>query len=193
MPLPAQTGYHMVEGSDETATQDVNQGKLCMGFTTGISCNEKRYFALQVFNTIFGGGMTSKLFSHIREKLSLCYAIHSSMVGTKGLITVSAGIDSQMDKTVREEILRQLDLCCQGEISAQELLAAKQGLRRTLQGVHDAPGAIEVYYSAAANVGPDMTPEEWMKEVDQVTVADVQEVAKQVQLHSVFFLKGVEA
>ena len=65
MTLPPQTGYHAVEGSEETVTQDVNQGKLCMGFTTGISYGERRYFALQVFHMIFGGGMLGFVFSSI--------------------------------------------------------------------------------------------------------------------------------
>lgn len=191
--LPVQTDYHPVEGTDETKTQDVNQGKLCMGFTTGITCRDPGYSALRVFNTVFGGGMTSKLFSHIREKLSLCYAIGSSQIGTKGLITVSAGIDSHSDTLVRQEILAQLELCRQGAITPEELLSAKQELRRVLQGVQDSPGAIESYYSAGALVGPDLTPEAWLEEIEQVTAEDVQAVAQQVQLHSVFFLKGVDA
>lgn len=191
--LPEQTDYHWVEGVDEVKTMDVSQGKLCMGFTTDITCRHGDYSALRVFNTVFGGGMTSKLFSHIREKLSLCYAIGSSQVGTKGLITVSAGIDSNMDAVVREEILQQLELCRQGVITPEELISAKQELRRVLQGVHDSPGSIERYYSAGAAVGPDMTPEETIAEIEAVTAEDVRAVARRVQLHSVFFLKGVEA
>ena len=42
---------------------DVTQGKLSMGFTTGCTAGEAEYPALLVLNTVFGGGITSKLFT----------------------------------------------------------------------------------------------------------------------------------
>ena len=191
--LPAQTGFHPAEAVDLTETMDVNQGKLCMGFTTPVTCRDEDFTALQAFNTVFGGGMTSKLFAHIREKLSLCYAISSGVSGSKGLVTVSAGIDSHMDKTVREEILHQLELCRNGEISRQELTSAKQAMRSSALAVHESPGSIENFYSNAALSGRSVSTEELLRQIEAVTVEDIQTMARQTTLHSVFFLKGVEA
>ena len=192
-PLPAQTGFHPAEAVDEVQTQDVNQGKLCMGFVNPVTCREEGYLALQVFNALFGGGMTSKLFAHIRETLSLCYAIGSGLAGSKGILTVSAGIDSNLDQTVRTEILQQLELCRKGEISRQEMTSAKQAIRSSLLGVHDSPGSIEYFYSLSALSGQNQTPEEILEQLEDITLEDVQKAARETTLHSVFFLKGVEA
>ena len=163
-----------------------------MGFSTPITLRDKEFAAMQIFNTVFGGGMISKLFMKIREQMSLCYDISSSYHGSKGILTVSAGIDNDMDKAVREEILRQLKACQDGEISDLELEAAKQALLSQLKSTHDSPGAIEGYYATAAISGLPMTPAEYMVMVEQATATDVAKAAQTVCLHTVYFLKGVE-
>ena len=173
-----------------TETMDVAQGKLCMGFATPVTLRDKGFVATQLFNTIFGGGMISKLFMKVREEMSLCYDIGSSYHGSKGIITVSAGIDNNKDKPVRQEILRQLEACQRGEFTEQELEAAKQAILSQLKSTHDSPGAIEGFYGTAALSGMPLTPEEYIREVEKATAEDVAWAAKQVKPHTVYFLRG---
>lgn len=191
--LPEQTPFHTAPSIDVVEQMDVNQGKLCMGFVTPVTLREDGFVAMQLLNLVFGGGMTSKLFSHIREKLSLCYAIGSGFHGAKGLLTVSAGIDSGKDAIVRQEVLKQLQACCDGNMSDEELTAAKQALRSSLLATHDSPGTIESYYASAALSGLALDPQQYMEKVEETTTVQVQQAAKQLQLHSVYFLKGVTA
>ena len=190
--LPGQTPFHDAESSHETEQMDVVQGKLCMGFTTPILNSSSEFAAMQMFNTVFGAGMTSKLFMQVREKLSLCYAIGSGYYGSKGILTVSAGIDCDKEEAVRSEVLAQLDACCRGDISDAELNSAREALLSSLRGVHDSPGAIESYYATAAISGADRTPALYMEQVRAVTAEDVAAAARTVKLHSTYFLKGVE-
>jgi predicted Zn-dependent peptidase len=169
---------------------DVAQGKLCIGFTTPITLRDKDFVPMQIFNTIFGGGMISKLFMTVREKLSLCYDISSSYHGSKGIVTVSAGIDCNMDGQVRQEILNQLSACQAGDFSQEELSAAKQALLTQLQSTHDSPGAIEGYYATAALSCLAFSHSDYMKAVEAVTVEEVAQCAKLLQLHTTYFLKG---
>ena len=192
-PLPAQTPFHDTECSDETEQMDIVQGKLCMGFTTSILNTSAEFAAMQVLNTLFGAGMTSKLFMQVREKMSLCYAIGSGYYGSKGILTVSAGIDCDKEQAVRQEVLAQLDACRRGEITEQELNSAKEALLSSLRSVHDSPGAIESYYATAALSGAARSPALYMEQVQAVTAEDVAAAAKTVKLHSTYFLKGVEA
>ena len=174
-----------------TEEMDVSQGKLCIGFITPITNRSENFAAMQVLNAVFGGGMTSKLFQNVREKLSLCYSVGSGYYGTKGIILVSAGIDSEKEPLVRQEILAQLEACKQGKITQEELCCAKEELLSGLRGVHDSPGAIENYYSPAAISGISLLPQEYMDAVEAVTVEQVAAAAKTVTLHSSYFLKGV--
>lgn len=191
-PLAPQTDFHSCPGSDVTETMDVTQGKLCLGFTTPITNRRQEFAAMQLLNTVFGGGMTSKLFMNVREKQSLCYSVGSGYYGAKGILTVSAGIDFDKRETVQAEVLRQLDECRRGNITADELTAAKEAIISSLRSTHDSPGAIESYYSTAALSGMNMTPAQYMQAVEAVTAEDVVAAAKTVELHSTYFLRGNE-
>ncbi len=191
--LPAQTPFHFVEGQHQIEQMEITQAKLCMGFVTDITNTSPEFAAMQVCNTLFGGGMTSKLFMNVREKLSLCYSIGSGYYGSKGLLTVSAGIDTDKEPQAREEILAQLTACQNGDFTDAELNAAKEAIISSLRGVTDSPGAIENYYGTALLSGLSMTVPQYMESVSAVTAEAVMAAAKSIQYHSSFFLKGVAA
>ena len=188
--LLPQTAFRPCEESHEVETMDVAQGKLCMGFVTPITNRSPDFAAMQIMNTILGAGMTSKLFVNVREKLSLCYSIGSGYYGTKGIVIVSAGIDFDKEQLTREEVLRQLDACREGQITPEELKAAKEAILSSLRATHDSPGSIEGYYATAALSGLGMTPAEYMEKAAAVTVEDVVACARKLTLHTTYFLKG---
>ena len=188
--LPAQTAFRDLGGAEETESMDVTQGRLCMGFTCESTCRDEGFVAMQLLNAIFGGGLTSKLFMKIREEQSLCYEIGSSYQGSKGILCVEAGIDFAKFHSVREEILHQLDACRQGDFTSDELNSAKQALISQLRSTHDSPGAIEGYYVTTGLNGLKLTPEAYARAVENATAEQVVDAAKQVRLHSVYFLKG---
>lgn len=190
-PLPAQTpfrdaGFKRVEEKSDTA-----QSILNLSFVTPITETHPDFVAMRVLNVILGSGMTSKLFMNVREKRSLCYSIGSNYYGTKGILTVAAGIDAHKQKTVRQEIYAQLEACKNGEITLQELDAAKEALLSALRSVYDSPSAIESFYGTKALSGMPLSIEEYRAALEAVTVEDAARVAATLQEHSAFFLKGV--
>ncbi len=189
--LPPQTAFHDGGPQKQRRQVDTAQSVLTMGFTTPITAADPRHGAMRVLNLIFGSGMNGKLFLNIREKMSLCYSIGSDYYGSKGILTVSAGIDGEQEKTVRAEILAQLDACCRGEISGAELDAAKEALLSGLRSVHDNPGAIVNYYSTQALSGHPQSIEEYRAAVEAVTAEDAAAAARTLRLHSQYFLEGV--
>jgi len=189
--LPAQTPFKDLGGGEKTEEMDVAQGKLSMGFVTPVTLRDPEFVATQVFNTVFGGGMISKLFMKIREEMSLCYDISSTYHGSKGILTVSAGIDPDMDGKVRQEVLRQLEACQKGNFTEEELTAAKQALLSQLKSTHDSPSAIEGYYAVAALSGLPLTPQSYIRAVEATTARDVAAAAQKVKLHTVYFLRGL--
>ena len=190
VPLPAQTGLAFGEFTRHEEVLEVAQGKLCMGFVTPITLRDPAYAAIQVVNTIFGAGMTSKLFMQVREKMSLCYDIGSGFHGSKGIMTVAAGIEFDKEAVVREEILHQLREITEGNVTQQELTAAKEALLSMLRSYHDSPGAIEGYYASAAISGIGMDTAQFMAAVEAVDLSAVVSAAKTLRLQSVYFLKG---
>ena len=185
--LAPQTGFVPSQESHETEMMEVSQGKLCLGFSTPITCREGDYAAMMMMCTIFGSGMTSKLFMNVREKLSLCYSIGAGYYSTKGILTVSAGIDFDKEEKTREEILRQLEACRSGEITPEELSAARESICSGIRAAHDSPGAIEAYYSSAGTL---RTAEQYLNEIRAVTLEDVVAAAQSLTLRASYFLRG---
>ena len=191
--LPEQKAFCSAGGGDSTEKMDTKQSQLCLGFVTPVTIGDPRFAAMQVLNTLFGGGMTSKLFMNVRERLSLCYSVGSGYYGTKGIITVNAGIDARQEGIARQEILRQLLACQSGDITKEELSAAKEAVLSGLRGVHDSPGAIEGYYATGSLSGLGMTPEQYREKIEKVTMEDVVAAAGTIKLHTRYFLEGVGA
>lgn len=100
----------------------MTQGKLSLGFRTGGSClTGGDPAAYWMFQTIYGGSTSSKLFVNVREKHSLCYYASAQFIASKGIMQVNSGIENRDFATARDEILRQLDACRQGDITEPEL------------------------------------------------------------------------
>ena len=193
IPLPGQTPFQDGGGRHITEQMDVTQAKLCMGFVTPITNQSSDFAAMQVCNTLFGSGMTSKLFMNLREKMSLCYSIGSGYYGSKGILTVNAGIDAEKEETARQEILHQLQECCLGHITEEELQSAKEAILSGLRGVHDSPGASEGYYGTHCLSAFPLTLSQYYDAVSAVTVKQAAAAAQSLTLHSSYVLKGVSA
>ena len=191
MTLPEQKPLNLIAPEREfSETMDINQGKLTMGFVTPVDQRHPDYTAMQVFNTVYGAGMTSKLFVNVREKLSLCYYAGSGYYGSKGIVSVSSGIDDCNYETAKAEILRQLQLTAEGQITEAELSAAKYAIISGLRSVPDAPRALENFYGTLSISGRDDDLSERIAAVEAVTAEDVARCAGTLKLHTVFFLKG---
>ena len=188
--LPPQSAFHAAQKQDIVETMEVTQGKLCMGFLSPITNRSSQFAAMQVLCAVFGSGQTSKLFMQIREQQSLCYDISAAYYGSKGILTVFAGIDFDKETAVRQGILQQLQACQEGSITPAELNAAKQMLLSGLRTVTDAPGSIEGFTSTSIISGLDRTLDRYAAEIRAVTAGDVAQAAQSLALHSTFFLKG---
>ena len=149
--------------------------------------------ALLLGNTLFGGSSNSKLFLNVREKLSLCYYASSTYVRSKGILTVSSGIETADYDRAEAEILRQLDEIRQGLWEDWELTAARESLLSALQALGDSQGALENYYLGQSATGRRETPEEMAALLRQVTPERIRAAAQSVQLDTIYFLKGKEA
>lgn len=190
-PLPPQGPFLGGEGKHLQELLEVSQAKLGMGFLTPITNRHPDFAAMQLLNTIFGAGMTSKLFLHLREQLSLCYSIHSGYYGSKGILTVHAGIDGENETLTREKILLQLQECCDGNISKEELTSAKEAILSGIRSVHDSPAAMEGYYSTQTLSGGIFDLAQYKKAIEDATREQVISAAKSLSYHSSFVLKGV--
>jgi predicted Zn-dependent peptidase len=140
-------------------------------------------YALTVLNTILGGGMSSRLFTEVREKRGLAYSVHSwtEKQPDTGYFVVQAGVEhAKLEKTVAT-ILNEFKKMKRTPVSAAELSKAKAYIKGTMALQMDTSD--EIATAAASSVirfGRVRTLEELYKGVDAVTASDVQRVAKDI-------------
>ena len=168
----------------------VTQGKLVMGFRLGECMEEPDLAAIYVFNAVYGSGVTSKLFMNVREKLSLCYYASSLVDTHKGIMLVSSGVDFDKVDEAKSEILAQLEAVKSGDISDEELEAARRSVASDLCACLDSQGELEGFYLANTIDGLEFSPDELAALVCDVSREDVIKIASSVVLDAEYFLRG---
>lgn len=170
----------------------VTQGKLAIGFRTDITRKDSRFYAMMLFNSLFGGAPYSKLFTNVREKLSLAYYASSEYVSQKGLVLVNSGIEFQNFELAKNEILKQLSEMQSGNFSEEEMQFAKLDIADSLKGVQDYGEALFEFYAALSSAGVADSPQSVIDKVMAVTKQEIIDAANTVQPDTIYFLKGEE-
>lgn len=171
-----------------TEEMDVSQGKLTIGFRIGRAMMEPNFPALMVFNAIVGGCVTSKLFTNVREKMSLCYYANSMVEKLKGLLIIYSGVEFSSFQDAFDEIMRQLEAVKNGEITNDELDSARKSVSTALRSLVDSPAGTEAFYFEAAISDVLMSPRELAALAEAVTAEDVVNIARGVVLDTVHCL-----
>lgn len=179
----------------QTEQMPVAQGKLTMGFRTDCCDNgsDHRVYTALVFNELFGGAASSKLFLNVREKMSLCYYCSSSYHRYTGIVTVSAGIDSKNRAVTEAAVLEQLASIERGEITQSELDAAKRSLQNAYRQIDDNPFELQAFYGTRGLLGLRASVEESRRQLDAVGVEEIAALARQCRPETVFFVEGTKA
>lgn len=188
-------GFYHEPTKDQVLTRvdslSVTQGKLNLGYQMQAYYYEADYFALLVFNGLFGGFAHSKLFMNVREKESMAYYASSSIDTFRGYLTVQTGIDPENKERVQALVEEQLIALENGEVSSLELAQTKEMLKNQYITAQDNPGSvIEAAYIQSKFPKSAISENEWLKNVDNITVEDVQRVAASLDLQAVYFMKG---
>jgi len=106
--------------------KDIEQAHLCIA-VHGFSRSHPQRFTLDLLNTILGAGMSSRLFTEIREHRGLAYDIgsYTEHFLKSGSLTIYAGVDPKKVEIAVEAILEEMSKIKQG-ILADELVRARE-------------------------------------------------------------------
>jgi len=181
----------LINGSEKVQKEesDITQGKLSMGFKTGEIKDEDKY-SWQVLNGLFGGGVSSKLFNVVREKMSLCYYASSGLNTNIGAIFANAGIDFEnFEKTV-SAIKDQLQDIVRGNFTDEEFANVKTGIINNLKMADDDIDLLSNYYLFQMEKEELVTPLEKAEKISEVKRDNIPSLAGQVKSEAVYFLCG---
>ena len=176
----------------QTQTMPVAQGKLAMGFRTGIcaTTDSEAHYQMLLLNEIFGGSPASKLFMNVREKMSLCYYCSSSYSIYTGDMMVSSGIEVKNRAIAEEAIREQLREIQRGNVTETEFSAAKKSLQNCYRQLYDNPLDLQTFLGTRQLFGISETVEECCQRLSDVRLEDVIAISQGVVCDTVFFVEG---
>lgn len=187
-------GEALPVNGEETVTReegDITQGKLSLGFKTGVIEKDKQYI-WQVLNGLFGGGVSSKLFNNVREKMSLCYYASSTLNQNIGFIQANAGIDFENFEKTLSAIKEQLSDIAADSFTDTEFENVKTGIINNLQMASDDIDLLLNYYLYQIEKEDMLTPLEKAEKISGVSRELIPALARQIKLETVYFLCGRE-
>lgn len=162
--------------------KETEQAHLALGVRTVPLGSDDRY-ALNVLASILGGGMSSRLFSEVREKRGLAYYVRASSehYSDVGSLVVTAGVDPKRIYEAVEVIISELKDLRDGKkkITEDELKKAKEYLKGHLVLELEDSRSVSIYYATQQILENEIkNPDETLKRIDEVAIKDVEKVAK---------------
>jgi predicted Zn-dependent peptidase len=163
-------------------TKSSDQAHICLGVYSYPLEHPDRY-VLQVLSTILGGGMSSRLFTEVRERRGLAYYVYglNHSYTDAGTLYAQAGVDINRIDDAVSTIAAELQNIAEEAVPEDELEKAKSFAKgRFVLQLETSQGLIMFGLRREVLESRTPDPEEILAELGKVTAKDVQRVARDV-------------
>lgn len=158
------------------------QAHMIVGFGA-YSYKSKYNYPLRLMSAVLGGGMSSRLFLRIRERMGLAYYVSSSYNNylDSGSFNIQAGLKVSAGPKALEVILDELRKMRDKGVTPAELKKAKDYIKGKIAlAMEDPHDKMEWYLGQEAFLGRTRTIKQMFEELDTITREDVLKVAQDV-------------
>ena len=166
----------------------VGQGNLVIGLKVNSNKENAKYIT-SVYNAILGGGANSKLFQNVREKESLAYTAASNYRRQKNVIFIRCGIEIENYKKAIDTIKVQLEDIKSGNFTEEDLNNSKKLIVESIRGISSEQDTEITYYYGQELSNKLVSLEEYVKKIEKVTKKDVEEIANEIKIDTIYFLR----
>ncbi|UXA09322.1 insulinase family protein [Mycobacterium sp. SMC-2] len=180
-PIAPRKGAGRVSGRPglTVGNRDAEQTHVALGVRTpGRSWRHR--WALAVLNSALGGGLSSRLFQEVRELRGLAYSVYSTVdiFADSGALSIYAACQPERFAEVMQVTNEVLESVARDGITEAECRIAKGSLRGGLVlGLEDSSSRMSRLGRNELNYGEYRSIEHTLRQIDQVTVAEVNAVA----------------
>lgn len=160
--------------------KESDQTHLVMGFRAFPVFDERR-FTLNVLTDILGGGMSSRLFTKVRDELGAAYYVGASadLYSDHGLAEMVAGVNHKKIEDVIKASLEEFARFRDELVPEPELARAKEHILGNFFLSLETTDEVAFYYGSDEIMGlPIITPEEVAEKIRRVTAEDIRAVAR---------------
>jgi predicted Zn-dependent peptidase len=163
-------------------TRDSDQAHLRLG-VRGIPTTHPDRYVMQVMGAILGGGMSSRLFTEVRERLGLAYYVfcHHQSYDDAGTLFSQSGVDINRIDLAVQTIVREFGKLVREPVDPVELRRTKNYLKgRMVLQLEDPRGLLTFGLRREVLEDRLAEPDEVLEGVEAVTAADIQRLAGEV-------------
>ncbi|WP_417451368.1 M16 family metallopeptidase [Kordiimonas sp.] len=178
---PTRTQKARYTGGRIAEKRDLEQVHIAAAWP-GCSFTHPNYYALQVYSTILGGGMSSRLFQEVREERGLAYSVYSFTSSHKdtGIFGIYAGTGPDMATEMMPVIKSEMEALARGP-SDEEFTIARAQLKSGLMMALEATTSRMEQLGRQLLVFDRVLPtEEMVSKVETVSKGDVATIAASV-------------
>lgn len=163
---------------DSIVKKDVVQSHLAWGIF-GPAPSDKDYITAEIIAGLLGGNSSSRLYQIIREQKGLAYTVSMDIEATSdcSIFLGYVGLDGNNIKATKQVVLDELNKIKTEDIDENELQRIKSYLKGTLMISLEKTSAQNSFITTSIIDKLDMTSEEYVNLIDQVTIEDVKNVA----------------
>ncbi len=113
-----------------TREKEIEQVHLCMGFP-GLPIGDDGNYELSLFNSVYGGAMSSRLFQKIREESGMAYTVYSypNAYTDCGMLSVYAATNPDTVSAMHDQILEETRKLAEGGLTRREFEMAREQLK----------------------------------------------------------------
>ncbi len=172
-----QTGYRV-----GLRTKRTEQTQIALGYPAFSAFHPDRY-VLDVLNTIFGEGMSSRLFMEVRELRGLAYDVHSSVAHflDTGAFVVGAGVDPAKAVECIAAIRGELDRLRSTLVPEAELTKAKEYIKGRMVLRMEDSRAVSSWIGGQELLRNEVrSVDDVLEAIDAVTSEDILRVAREI-------------
>ena len=168
---------------------NITQGKLVMGLDV-LNPGKDIQDAVNVYNAILGGSANSFLFQNVREKAGLAYTARSTYNKMKSNIFINCGIEIPNYEKAVDIIKEQLDNMKDGKFSDDDLENAKRFIIAGIKTIEAEQDTQIVFYIGQEIAKQKIEIKDYISHIEKITREDVIEAAQNIQINTIFFLRG---
>lgn len=162
--------------------RDIEQAHVAFGFQ-GVKYDSEDYYPAVLFTTLFGGGMSSRLFKEIREKAGLVYTVYSfsNSHSQSGLFGIYAGTDGAKVRELIYKTVEEIKKVRNSFVEMEELERAKTQLKASiLMNLESTSSTSEVLARQMLVFGRIVPINEMVQRIEKITLEDIKRVANQI-------------
>lgn len=162
--------------------RDIEQTHVVLGFE-GFDYNSDHYYPAMIFSTLFGGGMSSRLFQEIREKLGLVYTVYgfANSHTQTGISGIYAGTTADELQKLLPVVAQEIKKVCYDKVDIKELNRAKAQIKASmLMALESSSSTSEVIARQMLLFDRVLPIKEMVEKIENITLDDIRDTATRI-------------